>query len=211
MFDRYLGGRCRRDACVPCQASATDPIGPRCAASSRGILQVKVIEDATVGRNILLGCAIFRENYQAIEPESPRASGNGDPPSLLWHLHRYVSKVHQQFCGPRHDRSNSLVKYFWLLKTQSPNPENQLADYLNVQLKSNQELPDSLRAAIASHLYYMQANLLQEASEARSFQSFFGQPKKVSDIAKLYDRALSACRSTTSSTMRTKFVQRRVG
>lgn len=164
--------------------------------AARGILKIPLeAEDATIGPAQVAWLREFSKDYRSVEPD------------LVQGLHEvairrafggvYVDMFRdcaQYFRGPRHDRNNSLTKYYWQLKTQSPQPEKQLDDYLKVQLPQNKELSDSLRAAIASELHCWLAQVATEPQAPSNPFSFFAQPtNNVSTIARHYENALKAC------------------
>jgi hypothetical protein len=65
------------------------------------------------------------------------------------------------FNGPRHDRRNSLLSFFYHLRFDDNRAADQcLAKYLDKDLPQNEELPRPLRQAIASQIHLNEAEMM---------------------------------------------------
>ncbi|WP_146583004.1 hypothetical protein [Neorhodopirellula pilleata] len=153
--------------------------------AAQALLRIpNLIEDATVEPEHVEWLREFTKDYQAIEPDFVQA------------LHE--TTVRRAFCGPfvdmfelaakhfqgpKHDRKNTLLRFLYNLPINNSYPNNGdtsqiLENYLYRELPNNQELPEPLRAAIASHVHMLRAaeEINKQESRGGPFAAFLPPP-----------------------------------
>jgi hypothetical protein len=100
------------------------------------------------------------------------------------------------FKGPRHDRNNLLLRFFYYMRFDDAamhgKSERALEKYLNDDLPKNKELTEPLRAAIASQIHLNEARELMQPNELRLMASFFGEREDSDAIRKELKAAVQA-------------------
>jgi len=124
--------------------------------AAMGITRIRsAVPEATVCPEHVTWLRDFTKQYQSI-----------DPP-LVQSLHEVISvracsgpfvdifeQCARSFRGPRHDRANLLLKFFFYRDAGDRQKEEQaLSQYLTSDLPQNQELSETLRGAITSQIY----------------------------------------------------------
>lgn len=144
--------------------------------TAAGITKIKtVVPDATVCPEHVTWLRDFTKQYQSIDP------------ALVQSLHEVTSmraycgpfidifeQCAKSFRGPKHDRANSLLKFFFYRDGDNQQKEEQaLSQYLNTDLPQNQELSESLRGAITSQIYCILATAELSPPDSDSMLSMF--------------------------------------
>ncbi len=101
------------------------------------------------------------------------------------------------FEGPRHDRRNLLLSYFYFAKFQDDDyaqrkMDRVLKEYLERDLPKNEELSEPLRAAIASQIHLEEAKMAIRPP-ARGLFSFLKKPENTKAIRQHLQAAMTAC------------------
>ena len=79
------------------------------------------------------------------------------------------------FSGPRHDRRNSLLSFFYYLRFNDGRTADQhLKRYLDNDLPENEELSRSLRQAVASQIHLNEAEMMIGPAETGMIDLMFG-------------------------------------
>lgn len=102
------------------------------------------------------------------------------------------------FEGPRHDRRNRLLTFFYFNQFESPSSEKKaeqaLQGYLQKDLPQNQALSEPLRKAIASRIHLNEAGaLMQPRSGIRWMDNVFGPVEDTAAIRKHFRESEEAC------------------
>jgi hypothetical protein len=103
----------------------------------------------------------------------------------------------RSFPGPRHDRRNLLLIFFYFVQFgKDPGARTKaqraLDEYLNRDLPQNEELSEPLRSAIASQIHLNEATALMRPSQGGLMDMMFGPPEDPKAIRKHLSAAVKA-------------------
>ncbi len=99
--------------------------------------------------------------------------------------------------GPRHDRRNNLLRFFYYARFSNDAPalrkaEQALDKYLKLELPHNEDLSQTLRGAIASQIHLDEALHLIQSPDAGMFNFFFSEPEDPQAIRRELKAAAAA-------------------
>ncbi len=117
----------------------------------------------------------FAEAYRATEPQLVAALEQvALARAFTQDFGDLFDKARQAFAGPRHDRRNLLLSYFYHVRFDNGQQaaDSYLDKYLTADLPQNEELSPPLREAIASQIYLYEAQRLLQPSEPEMLLGF---------------------------------------
>jgi hypothetical protein len=140
----------------------------------------------------------FATEYRAFEPDLVEAleqvalrRAHAQPYSDMF------EKATKAFTGPRHDRKNSLLRFFYYAqfgddRKAETRAENSLQQYLTKDLPANQELSEPLRNALISQTYLDEAGSMIQPQGRGMMDFVFGQKEDAPGIRKHLKAAAQA-------------------
>lgn len=164
--------------------------------SAGGIAKIKMdITDATICPDHINWMRDFTKQYQTIDPELVQSLNEAIVMRAF--CGPYVDIFEQcakSFRGPRHDRSNTLAKYYFYSDSDNkPKAKQHLSHYLKIELPRNTELSEPLRQAIVSQIYcHLAAEELSPPGTNRMFSMFFGGGPDEELIEEYFNKAIDA-------------------
>lgn len=124
--------------------------------NATGIAKVRTdVTEATVSPEHINWMRDFTKQYQAIDPTLVQSLNEAIVMrAFCGPFIDIFEQCAKSFRGPRHDRSNVLAKSFYYREGDNEKKaEQQLSQYLKIELPQNTDLPEPLRGAIASQIY----------------------------------------------------------
>ena len=167
--------------------------------AARSGVRIQDVSDATLGPRRIEWLREFTREYRAIEPDFVQALHEvALQRACCGKYSDLFSDAVQHFTGPRHDRNNCLLTFFFESMEDSPrarkNARQALEKYLTVDLPGNDELSPQLRDALIS-----QAHLNEAMSEAAprgplpgGMFSMFDDPPDTDLIAHHFEKSIEA-------------------
>jgi hypothetical protein len=161
-----------------------------------GIAKIKTdVTDATICPDHINWMRDFTKQHQSIDPELVQSLNEAIVMRAF--CGPYIDIFEQcakSFRGPRHDRSNTLSKFFYYREGDNEQKAHQhLSHYLKIELPRNAEVSDSLRGAIISQIYCnLAAAELSPPDTKNMFSMFFDGGPDEDLVEEYFNKAIDA-------------------